>query len=168
MMQSLSSWDDKPGGNGSWLASSTNSSFCCPLLDLAASRDRLFFWNSLSMKLIKETWLALTLWKELHSTTNVQFIKVAQLRSKTMRILIKILLREEGKVKAYLKPVRPIWLVYPTSIPWSTYKNHYPPSTLPTPRWEASLLQGYPLEIYHRHSFIDLGGERLMRTKFLF
>ena len=40
--------------------------------------------------------------------------------------------------------------------------------TLPTLRWEASLLQGYPLEIYHRHSFIDLGGDRLMRTKFLF
>ena len=130
-MQSLSSWDDKPGGNGSWLASSTNSSFCCPLLDLAASLDRLFFWNSLSMKLIKDTWLALTLWKELHSTTNVQFIEVAQLRSKTMRILIKTVIRWEGKVKAYLRPVRPIWLAYPPSIPSSTYKDHYPPSPPP-------------------------------------
>ena len=46
-MQSLSSCDARPTGRGSWLASSTNSSFCCPLLDRAASLDLLFFWNSL-------------------------------------------------------------------------------------------------------------------------
>ena len=63
MMQSLSSCDARPTGRGSWLASSTNSSFCCPLLDLAASLDLLFFWNSLLVTILEKVKIILKKFK---------------------------------------------------------------------------------------------------------